>query len=665
MKNQEVMRTNVSKNRKLFLSPKRAVTGIFMMSIVLFAVAFLGAGCNESRSIDSIDSASVVVLLNSDLQESAVTIEKVVPYLGHFGIKHQLVDIAKEVVDSKKIDPALIIIGHNGLTNSDQNDLNSSVERFLAQCQSRGTGILSFDNTMPGSLLSQLEDEVDPGVGELKFNNQDHYITEYREVGEMKSLFGYMSLPKMTVNQGEVLITGNGQPLLVVGTQSNGRVAQWTSQDWMYYSLLGPLGGLDDCLWRSIVWAARKPFVMQALPPIVTMRVDDCVGSGRQQWDVTPFQWVKIANKYGFKPWLGLFNYNITPEGVEELKELLSAGWATATPHAFGRPPRKESEIETIVNIYNPYYAPQMAATHFVPDYWHPNAIPYLSEYYDEFIFFDHNNQKPWPDETAQKILEAVDNWYHDTGLPMGKYLVPHWGEISSNMIAHVYDKWNIEFTSIRETDKSWGQQIPEYRLREGEKPVRSAPFRLYDEPVIGKSKKGITTSRASYNVDFKEFESYKFFDFSSTINDITGYEWMPDNNVEATAERGIKTILRGLQAKALAVLFTHETDYVYDVEPENWDAIFRIISKGIAGYDPIFKTTDEALRILRAFHTSDLSDAQYNETKQQLSVKLIGETDVPTSVFVYTDDGESVVEKMVEIPIIKDEATQLIQLSK
>src|SRR5690554_1296494 len=150
------MRTNVSKNRRLFLFPKRAVTGIFMMSIVLFAVAFLGAGCNESRSIDS---ASVVVLLNSDLQESAVTIEKVVPYLGHFGIKHQLVDIAKEVVDSKKIDPALIIIGHNGLTNSDQNDLNSSVERFLAQCQSRGTGILSFDNTMPGSLLSQLEDE--------------------------------------------------------------------------------------------------------------------------------------------------------------------------------------------------------------------------------------------------------------------------------------------------------------------------------------------------------------------------------------------------------------------------------------------------------------------------------------------------------------------------
>lgn len=651
------MRTNVSKNRRLFLFPKRAVPGIFMMSIVLFAVAFLGAGCNESHSIDS---AGVVVLLNSDLQESAVTIEKVVPYLGHFGIKHQLVDIAKEVVDSKKIDPALIIIGHNGLTNSDQNNLNSSVERFLAQCQSRGTGILSFDNTMPGSLLSQLEGEVDPGVGELKFNNQDHYITEYREVGEMKSLFGYMSLPKMTVNQGEVLITGNNQPLLVVGTQSKGRVAQWTSQDWMYYSLLGPLGGLDDCLWRSIVWAARKPFVMQALPPIVTMRVDDCVGSGRQQWDVTPFQWVKTANKYGFKPWLGLFPYNVTPEAAKELKELLDAKLATSTPHAFGRPPRPESRKENI----RAYYQEQMAETHFLPDYWYPNAIPYLSEFYDEFIYFDHNNQKPWPDDVSKRILAAVDDWYREMEMPMGEYLVPHWGEISSNMLNHIQDEWNIEFVSIREVDKSWGQQTPEYSLAKGEKPVTTAPFRLYDEPVVGMEKDTIT-SRSSYNVGFREYNGVRFFDFSSSINDITGYEWMPDNDVEATADRGIKTILRGLQAKALAVLFTHETDYVYDVEPENWDAIFRIISKGIAGYDPIFKTTDEALRILRAFHTSDLSDAQYNETKQQLSLKLVGETDVPTSVFVYTDDGESVVEKMVEIPIIKNDLTQLVQLSK
>jgi len=646
--------------KKLSGFGSRREKSIFQYVLFLFlAMHIIISGCKNEVLVNSSD---VILLVNSNSTLKSVAIEKVVPYLNHFGVKFKTVDIAKEEIPSETTNSALIIIGHSEITTNNGNGLATQLEDYLERCQSEGTGILSFDPLMPKSLLTQPneESERDTNVGELLFSDENHYITEYRQAGEKQNLFGYMSIPKLSTKAGQVLLTGNDLPLLVVNNQQKGKVAQWTSTDWMYYSILGPLGGLDDCLWKSIVWAARKPFVMQSIPPIATMRVDDVMGTGRQQWDVSPFQWVKIANKYGFKPWLGLFNYNITPEGVEELKELLSAGWATATPHAFGRPPRKESEIETIVNIYNPYYAPQMAATHFVPDYWHPNAIPYLSEYYDEFIFFDHNNQKPWPDETAQKILEAVDNWYHDTGLPMGKYLVPHWGEISSNMITHVYDKWNIEFTSIRETDKSWGQQIPEYRLREGEKPVRSAPFRLYDEPVIGKSKKGITTSRASYNVDFKEFESYKFFDFSSTINDITGYEWMPDNNVEATAERGIKTLGRGLEAKALAVLFTHETDYIYNIEPDNWDKIFKKVSEGISRYNPVLLTTDDALTMLRAFNTSEIQSSNFNKKTGELTVKMTGETDIETNVFVYTEKNGGIIENLVYIPVFKDEVSKV-----
>ena len=283
---------------------------------------------------------------------------------------------------------------------------------------------------------------------------------------------------------------------------------------------------------------------MQAIPPIVTMRVDDVVGSGRQQWDQTPLYWVKSVNKYGFKPWLSLFIYNLTPEGISELKELVNSGSATASPHALGRPPRPESSQEH----FDVYYEYQMVEDHFIPEYYHPNAIPYLSEYYDEFIFFDHNNRKPWSDEVAAKALKAVDDWYAEIGpLLKSNYLIAHWGEMGSNTVPHISDKWNIEFIAKSKIlDKAWGDEAPS---------IPQGPFNLYDEPVVGIPKEVQPTFKSSYSADFIELAGKEFFAFSSTISDITGYELQPDNDVEATADRGIRTLRRGLESKSLAVL--------------------------------------------------------------------------------------------------------------
>lgn len=626
----------------------------------LFCVIFILTTSCTNNNLQ--DASKAYLFVNSNVKNEVVN-SKLIPYLEHYGVNFTLIDLAERDIPSAE-SPALVIIGHAEIANG---DLAVQFEDYLKKCQSNEIGILSFDPNMPTGLLSRSDDQVkkDTEVGTLQFTDATHYITGYRKPGEIKELFGYMTLPEMTVKTGSAIITGNNHPLLVVNDQQKGRIAQWTSQDWMSYSILGPLGGLDDCLWKSIVWAARKPFVIQAMPPIATMRVDDVMGSGRQQWDVKPFEWVKIANKYGFKPWMGLFLYNISPEGLEELQELLPAGMATGTPHAFGRPPRIQSTIPYILEKKNPYYAKQMAATHFVPDYWHPNAIPFLSEYYDEFIYFDHNNQKPWAPEVSKKILKAVDDWYAETGIQMGEYLVPHWGEINADMMTHIHDNWNINMVGVREVDVSWGQQTPEYNLKEGKQPVRTYPFRQVEEPVVGIKRPNAMTSRASYNAGFRELGGRTFFDFSSVVNDITGYEWQPDNDVEATADRGIKVLSRGLEGKYMAVLFTHETDYIYDVKPENWDAILKKVSEGIAHYEPNYLTTDDGLKIQRAFYTSEISDSQYNSKTSELQLIISGKSDVKTNVFVYTDNGDTVHEKLVEIPAFEEETTQVVKLPK
>ncbi len=636
----------------------RRKTTLQILLIPLFIFLIMISGCKNK---DTINASDVILLFNSNVQGSTTAEKKVIPYLNHFGVKFKSVDIAKDEFP-KGNNPALVIIGHPQIA-SDNNDLSIQLENYLNQCQLNETGILSFDPLMPKGLLSVTEGNYksDSLVGTLRYSDEVHYITGYHKPGETKELLGYMSIPEISVHKGQTIITGNEQPLLVVNEQGKGKIVQWTSQDWMFYSVLGPLGGLDDCLWKSIVWAARKPFVMQSLPPLITMRVDDAMGAGRQRWDVTPFQWVKTANKYGFKPWLGLFIYNITPEGIDELKDLLPTGMATATPHAFGRPPRPESLKENI----NAYYKEQLADIYFVPDYWYSDAINYLSDYYDEFIYFDHNNQKPWSPDISKKILTAVDNWYSQVELPMGKYIIPHWGEINADMMAHIQDNWGIDFVAVREVDKSWGQQTPEYNLKEGKQPVRTAPFRLFDEPVIGKKKENTTTSRAAYNACFRKLADREFFDFSSSINDITGYEWQPDNDIDATAKRGTEILSRGLEAKALAVLFTHETDYIYDIKPDNWDAILKKVNENLSVYNPIYISTDDGVKILRAFYTSEIYNCEYDRNSENLTLEMTGATDVPTSVYVYTDNGNTIIEKLIEVPAFQDKASHTFQLSK
>lgn len=104
--------------------------------------------------------------------------EKVIPYLNNFGVKFTTVDLATEEILSETNDPALVIIGHSGIATG----LTMSLEDYLNQCQSKGTGILSFDPLMPANLLTPITEsgEKGPDVGTLRFSDETHYITGYR-----------------------------------------------------------------------------------------------------------------------------------------------------------------------------------------------------------------------------------------------------------------------------------------------------------------------------------------------------------------------------------------------------------------------------------------------------------------------------------------------------
>ena len=76
----------------------------------------------------------------------------------------------------------------------------------------------------------------------------------------------------------------------------------------------------------------RKPFVMQGLPPMITMRVDDV--DGTRSYYLDNLRWLEISNEYGFIPWCVTFIDNVGTGFFTKLSELVNAGRATAIPHA-------------------------------------------------------------------------------------------------------------------------------------------------------------------------------------------------------------------------------------------------------------------------------------------------------------------------------------------
>jgi hypothetical protein len=447
-----------------------------------------------------------------------------------------------------------------------------------------------------------------------------HPISAAFENGQAVKMIATMNLAGIV--PGEVIASGDGAPFLSVNTLGDGRIVNWASMDWMHTSILGPLGGLDSLFWRGLVWSARKPFCMRGFPPIVTMRVDDVAGWGGM-WQRSPLYWVEDSINAGFKPWLGLFIYNLTPNGIEQLRKMILDKDVTAVPHAFGRPPRPGQPIE----------------------YYWENGLPLRSDTYDEFIYFDHHHQTPWSDFEAERGLNAVEDWYRANGpLPMSRCALPHWYEMGSNTCERIFRKWGADMLGkVMDADLPLIDQVPWPRL---------GPFRKYEEAGKCFSRvSGMSGNRPVYYADYFNLGGCSFFNTVTEIRDDFGYEWAPDNDVDASIRRGVRQVRRALDSMALASLFTHETDFIYKIQPDHWAEIIQGVAKGIASYHPVQLTLDDAGVYLRDVKTSRLRACRLDNQTGEILVTLEGRTEENTHVMVFRDGENGPTQEIHEVP--------------
>jgi len=175
---------------------------------------------------------------------------------------------------------------------------------------------------------------------------------------------------------------------------------------------LGHACGADDIFIRSLIWAARKPFLTWSMPPKAGLVIDDCSGS------YDHFGYLDVMNKHKWVPYIGLFTETIDEVAHEDIhmqEKKLRTGWADGT-------------ID----------------------------IGFHALRYNDSFCFNHLDQRPRTPDELQTRFSDWDRCEKQWGIKHSPWAHPHFGEIGANAIPYYLDR-GIEFlTYLLPLDAAW-----------------------------------------------------------------------------------------------------------------------------------------------------------------------------------------------------------------
>jgi hypothetical protein len=572
--------------------------------ILVACAAFLSNATTKASTV----GADALVLVNSRSAQFADFQHFIQPFLDNFGVPYTVQDISTNAPGTNIARYSLIVIGHKQLDIA-KAFLTTTVQSQLSLAISNGTGLVNFDSDLIsgnipryqfiqdifGFSYSSAASATTVTFPATEAAGQMHYVASRHATNETIALRAGMTVAGLTppANAKSVAL-GGSRPLVVLKNFGQGRAVQWASYDWISYSVLGCFWGMDDLVWRGMVWAARKPFALHSLPNFVTMRVDDIVG---------PFGWVHIANEMGFKPFLALFVNMIDDTEAADLRNLATNGNATASIHSW--------------------------------------------DFGDAFFYWNHAAGAPWPDNVMSNNFYVGTQWHLNHGIPISKVVASHYSEFGLNAFAGL-QAWRVEYFPIEIVPGStWHTGVP--WLMEG-------PYRLYQSGA-GDSLWPLYYADFLAVPGHPEFNGV-FFNQYTEVRDMTvpggTYncgEFCPDNDVLGSINRGTKMLRRGLDGLCLATLLTHDR-YIGPItgssDPSNftsnnWRAILQGITNNLAVYNPIYVTLDYGCQYTRALKTSRVLVADYDTVSGQLMVKISGKADLDTTLQVYLGTDNSI----------------------
>lgn len=499
------------------------------------------------------------------------------PYLDWFGIPYE----ERPLCSSGSMDYALILLAHKNMK------LSAPALAAVRSAYNYGSGLCVMDDSLlvPLGLGKPCATQANGSA----ITVSKHAISQADATLALNAPYSY----PISATTGTTVASVGGAPLLEVGP----RLAVWHDMGWASHSILGPLKGLDDVLLQSLVFAARKPFVVQGMPKFLGMRVDDVWGAWRDKLPQNPLRWVEIANSFGITPWLGVFPDNVNEETLSALKSHAANQTATMFPHGFTGCQWTKSEEE-------------------------------------RFIWFDHFAGKPYDDETMRSNVRRVKGWFAEHRLPISKLALPHYYEMGENAIPYLLEM-GCEFTGTHmPPDTPYGGEDSAW--------LCAAPFRKYE---TGPNHTEVPVFYADYLHTKSPETDGKLFNCITEIRDVCGFEWAPTTDVEQTVKNGVAQIERAWKSGVPAVLFTHESCWIQRMDENTFTAALQGIFDALGAQNPICAPMEEICAYVRAKVAIRLHAAYVDGGKVSLS--LSGKNDRATFLTVYTDTDT----KTISIP--------------
>jgi hypothetical protein len=358
----------------------------------------------------------VVVDSGGPYHSRSIVDETVLVPLEHFGIPYRLLDLARQRVTSELLrECAGLVIAQDELGNR----LSEAETRLIADAVSEGIGLINFDwdlRRYHGALLEifgfQNVDRLPFASDLIYVPANDHYICSLQQPGAFHKSQRMVTaliirglrddvvplaeavLAKEQLTYIRHLVPNNAfepghYPIVFAAHWGRGRAVQYTVNPRLWRAgALGHLGGMDDIFWRSIVWAVRKPFMTNAIPPFVTMSFDDCTGRHS-------FRYLDICSKYGYVPLVALFLDTIRDKHLPTLRSRAEAGQILIDSH----------------------------------------SCDYYNLQYYEFGVGEYSAQ------AIEQQFARQDEFYRQLGIRPCRTVRPHWGELGVQALPYLKER--------------------------------------------------------------------------------------------------------------------------------------------------------------------------------------------------------------------------------
>jgi hypothetical protein len=394
-------------------------------------------------------------------------------YLEHLQIPYETINVAITGPASTLGSRQLIVAGHRGL------NLSPAWRTAIVNAVQGGTGFVNLDWDgnigyqshiqaifgATGSVTGPSGSEIAVPAAVVADGTAPHFIAglQARFLGMPAGQDLIYPLHDLTLTiDPTVLLDGQGTVIARVGPSplilardhqgSAGRAVHLGSYAYLKADRLGFLMGLDDLFWRSLVWAARKPFVLRGYPRLFAVQLDDTiedwVSRARDMYD--PGLTGPLNGDGTGGPW-AVTAYVLTdrlPSGSPlraQMNADVAAGRLQVSPHAFAGD-----------NGPDMYYKVPQTPPPTDADWWgHLNGI--------------------------QAWIEGAGG---DDRVPsISKSMVPHWWVMGDNT---GYDLWHalgFRYITLRQLP---GFQEVDACCPDPAARIRARPFRLYELPPIG-----------------------------------------------------------------------------------------------------------------------------------------------------------------------------------